>query len=647
MHRITVASAALNQVPLDWRGNVTRILQAIEMAKQENASVLCLPELCVSGYGCADAFYSAWVAETSWRKLEEIAPHTSGMVVCIGLPVRIANNVFNGVAFVVDGIIRGVVTKRSMASGGVHYEDRWFVPVPAGTLLEHESGVLVGELRFSVGGVVFEIEVCRDAWMAASVARSRADLGVDILLNPSASHSAVGKLGVRRTMAIDSSRACGCCVVYSNLLGCEAGRVVFDGDSRIVSEGAIVAEVRAFSLREVEIVTAVVDIEVNRARRMRQLGGGSGEACLVDVAFDLPRVEAGACSPIQVSEPCRNTFFAEAASLGLLDYMTKSRSHGFVVSLSGGVDSGAVTVLATLSLRRLWRELGREEAKERLSYLKIDWSEIDSVDKLLSRLVTTVYQATSNSSEGTLEAATCLAKGLGVSFHVWNIDSLVSEYTKLVEAALGVSLSWSTDDLVLQNIQPRVRVPGVWMLANHKRALLLATGNRSEAALGYCTMDGDTAGGFNPIAGVSKYFLLAWLRWLEVVGLAGVGRMECLSKINEQVPSAELRPKESRQTDEDDLMPYEVIDSIETLVLIRRQSPIDVVKDLFEKFGEKYSRDQLTVWVKVYFTKWAQSQWKRERLAVGLHLDECGVDAHGWCRFPALNSGFEEELENI
>ncbi len=647
MHRITVASAALNQVPLDWGGNSKRILQAIELAKQEKASVLCLPELCVSGYSCADAFYSPWVAETSWRKLEEIVPHTSDLVVCIGLPVRIANEVFNAVAFVVDGTIRGVVSKRSMASGGVHYEDRWFVPAPSGAVLEHESGALVGDLRFSVGGVIFEVEVCRDAWMAASAARSRADLGVDVLLNPSASHSAMGKLGVRRNMAIDTSRACGCCVVYSNLLGCESGRVVFDGDARIVSEGAIVAEAKSFSLQEVEVVASVVDIEANRARRMRQLSSASGESYLIEVPFELTRVESVASSSIVVSEQCRNTFFAEAASLGLLDYMTKSRSRGYVVSLSGGADSGAVTVLASLSLRRLWLELGIEAVKERLIYLMLDWSEIDSVDKLLPLLVTTVYQATSNSSENTLEAAKSLADGLGVSFHVWNVDSIVSEYTALVEQALGVSLAWSDDDLVLQNIQPRVRVPGVWMLANYKRALLLATGNRSEAALGYCTMDGDTSGGFNPIAGVSKHFLLGWLRWLEDVGLAGTGAMGCLSKINEQVPSAELRPRESRQTDEEDLMPYEIVDSIETLVLVKRQSPRDVLKDICEKFGAKYSRDRLLVWVKVYFTKWAQSQWKRERLAVGLHLDECGVDAHGWCRFPALNSGFEEELESL
>ena len=99
----------------------------------------------------------------------------------------------------------------------------------------------------------------------------------------------------------------------------------------------------------------------------------------------------------------------------------------------------------------------------------------------------------------------------------------------------------------------------MWLLANLKGALLLSTSNRSEAAVGYATMDGDTSGGLSPIAGIDKAFLRGWLRWMEQHGPEGIGATESLAAVNRQVPTAELRPHSAGQTDEDDLMPYEVL----------------------------------------------------------------------------------------
>ena len=105
---------------------------------------------------------------------------------------------------------------------------------------------------------------------------------------------------------------------------------------------------------------------------------------------------------------------------------------------------------------------------------------------------------------------------------------------------LGRSLTWQTDDIAMQNIQARVRAPSVWMLANVLGALLVSTSNRSEAAVGYATMDGDTCGGISPIAGIDKEFLRHWLRWMESHGPDGEG-FPALGLINKQVPTAELR----------------------------------------------------------------------------------------------------------
>ena len=157
-----------------------------------------------------------------------------------------------------------------------------------------------------------------------------------------------------------------------------------------------------------------------------------------------------------------------------------------------------------------------------------------------------------------------------------NVDHFVAEYQSLVEKALGYALTWEKDDLALQNIQARVRAPSVWMIANVTGALLLATSNRSEAAVGYATMDGDTAGGLSPIAGIDKAFIRRWLTWLQVEGPFGVGNIAELAQVTAQVPTAELRPADCAQTDEGDLMPYDLLDAIERAAIRDKRSPLDV-----------------------------------------------------------------------
>jgi NAD+ synthase (glutamine-hydrolysing) len=178
---------------------------------------------------------------------------------------------------------------------------------------------------------------------------------------------------------------------------------------------------------------------------------------------------------------------------------------------------------------------------------------------------------------------------LNADYFEITIDELVQQYTRAVEGGIGRKLSWQTDDIALQNIQARVRAPSVWMLANIKGALLLSTSNRSEAAVGYATMDGDTAGSISPIAGIDKAFLRKWLVWLETQGVGGTYKLAGLHKVNSLQPSAELRPLEMTQTDEADLMPYEVLDAIEKCAIRDKQTPREVLEMMHVQFGEVYS----------------------------------------------------------
>jgi NAD+ synthase (glutamine-hydrolysing) len=257
-----------------------------------------------------------------------------------------------------------------------------------------------------------------------------------------------------------------------------------------------------------------------------------------------------------------------------------------------------------------------------------------------------VYQSTRNSSQVTLSAARTVAEAIGAEFLHFDVDEIVEKYTSMVASAIGRELQWKTDDLALQNIQARVRAPGVWMLANLRNALLLSTSNRSEAAVGYATMDGDTAGGLSPIAGIDKAFIRRWLRWLETTGSEGLGPIPALRVINDQDPTAELRPAAARQTDEADLMPYELLDAIERAAIRDKKSPLEAYMLMRAQFTQ-YDARQMLAWVERFFRLWCRNQWKRERYAPSFHVDDENLDPKTWCRFPILSGGFELELAEL
>jgi NAD+ synthase (glutamine-hydrolysing) len=336
-------------------------------------------------------------------------------------------------------------------------------------------------------------------------------------------------------------------------------------------------------------------------------------------------------------------------SLALFDYLRKSRAKGFIVSLSGGADSTTVAVLVHLLVQFGTRELGFKQFAAKLLQIKAVTHLKEgnhASQRIVGQLLTCVYQATRNSGEQTFAAAKAAADMVGARFLDWNVDATVDEYVRIVARAIGREINWEDDDLSLQNIQARARGPGVWLLANLQDALLLTTSNRSEAAVGYATMDGDTCGGLAPIAGIDKAFLLDWLKWMEATGPAGVGPLPALNVVNNLKPTAELRPASADQTDEADLMPYKLLDAIERAAIRDKLLPVEVYEAVQPQFPQ-YDKCQLGMWVERFFLLWCRNQWKRERYAPSFHLDDENLDPKTWCRFPILNSGFDKELAEL
>lgn len=660
MPYIKVAAGVVNQTPMAWDNNEKNIIAAIEEARLQNTGIICLPELSISGYGCEDYFFAPDLVQQAQEVLLNIARHTAGMVVSVGLPVSYQNRLYNAACLIVDKRIAGFYCKQYLANNGIHYETRWFHAWPAGVTghMEIENVLYpIGDLIFEVGDnsgqkIKIGFEICEDAWVAGRPGIRHYERGVDIILNPSASHFSFGKFRIREQLVLEGSRAFGCSYIYTNLLGNEAGQAVYDGDAMIASDGKLLVSGPRFSYEDSFIITAVIDTAKTRLRQTQSIKSTTGEKdWKVSVYFSIPEADPlpdqeAELEAFEKGPNVKEEEFARAVGLALFDYLRKSRSNGFTVSLSGGADSSACAALVALMLALADESIGLDRVKQKLGYIP-GVKEAESVGELTNLLLETIYQGTRNSSEATLESARSLAESVNARFYRVNIDEIVENYKEVIEGEIGRKLTWETDDIPLQNIQARVRAPAVWLLANISNRLLLATSNRSEVAVGYATMDGDTAGSISPIAGIDKHWLRQWLVWLEKTGCEVKGkqiRVEGLKAVNQLNPTAELRPLEKVQTDEADLMPYEFLDALEKQAIRDKKSPQQCFEYLTRKFEGRWSEEQLLAWTEKFFRLWSRNQWKRERYAPSFHLDDYNLNPRTWCRFPILSGGFEKEL---
>lgn len=620
MSYLRLAAAAINTTPFDWSHNLNNIRSAIEQAKAGGAHLLLLPEMCITGYGCEDVFLSEWLPTKALELLLEVKSWCTGITVALGVPFRYHGDLYNCACLIDDGKILGLTAKQWLANDGVHYETRWFTPWPAGKQVNVEFGdesFLLGDVVYDLHGIRIGFEICEDAWRTTSRPAIRhREKNVDLILNPSASHFAMCKSDLRKELVCTSSSLYECTYMYANLLGNEAGRMIYDGDCFITHHGQLIQRSTRLSFKDVDMIVADVDFKQKE--------------------YTLQKINE--------DPQDKETEFVKASSLALFDYMRKSRSRGFVLSLSGGADSSTCAVLVSEMVKRGCAELGTEVFLKKAGYgqwmdelSKEGLSSRDVERWIVKRLLVCAYQGTKNSSADTFNSAKALADDVGATFYHWTIDDEVNSYVSKIESSIGRQLTWEKDDITLQNIQARTRSPIIWMLANMNNALLLTTSNRSEGDVGYATMDGDTSGSIAPIGGIDKHFIIQWLRWAQKELL-----YSGLAPVNGLSPSAELRPLERSQTDEADLMPYAIMVAIERVAIREHYSPKQTYHIL--KQQNLTTPEKLKEHIIKFFRLWSRNQWKRERYAPAFHLDDFNVDPRSWCRFPILSGGYHEEL---
>ncbi len=510
MRSLRVGLAQINTTVGDLDGNVAKIAEYAQKAREQGVDLIAFPELAVTGYPPEDLLLRRRFILDNLAALERVVQSSQGITVVVGF-VDEDDDIYNAAAVIHDGRLAGVYRKQLLPNYGVFDEDRYF---QRGT----EAPV------FEVAGVLVGVNVCEDIWHPDGPQRAQALAGAEAIVNINGSPYSAGKRRLREDMLATRATDSAVIVCYVNMVGGQ-DELVFDGGSVVLDEhGQVVARAAQF---EEELLVCDLDVEaVHQARlhdprrRMEKLDEPPSEECprvLVSrapSAVDRPPLAGRVAEP-----PDLEAEVYAALVAGTRDYVTKAGFETVIIGLSGGVDSSLVATVA--------------------------------VDALGPDHVVAVSMPSRYSSEGSMSDSKRLAENLGIKLMVVPIEPAHTALLQMLERPFAGYEPGTAEE----NLQARVRGNVLMALSNKFGWLVLATGNKSEFATGYCTLYGDMAGGFAVIKDVPKTLVYRLAKHRNRVG----GRELIPATVIEKPPSAELRPD---QLDTDSLPPYDQLDPI-------------------------------------------------------------------------------------
>ena len=497
--RVTIGQ--INTTNGDFKGNVARILSAIDQAKRDSSDLIVFPEVTIQGYTSFDWFLDPDVIRSALDPLDKIIQATEGLTAIVGTVRRndreTGRKLYNSAAVISDRKLLGFADKTLLPEYDVFDDPRYFEPA-------HERRL------FNLDQTKMGIAVCEDFWNDKTFWKQRLypndpaqeliELGAQLLVSINASPFNKGKMGVRCEMVSHRARMANLPIVFVNLVGGNDG-VIFDGAS-IISDatGRIILQAPPF---EEFVETVDLDCGVADSR----------------------------CLPGDDIETIRS-----ALVLGIRDYAQKNNFNRVVLGLSGGIDSAVVAALA---------------------------AEAVGGDNVLAVTMPSPY-----SSQGSIDDSIELSLRLGIECRTKPISDAFHLLRNELELPEPSIKSKAAIERAVENLQSRLRGNILMTISNAQNRLLLSTGNKSELALGYCTLYGDTNGGLAVIGDVLK---------TEVYGLARNYNRErelIPGSIINKPPSAELAPG---QFDEQSLPPYEKLDPILELYFEQKQSPEEII----------------------------------------------------------------------
>ncbi len=573
-----LALAQINPTVGALRENRDLLAACLEDARRERVDLILFPELGLTGYPPEDLLLDRFFLEAVRRELETLIPLTGGMLAVIGCPLLEGGAVRNAAALLLNGRLVDTYAKASLPNYGVFDEKRYFRPGLRGPVYRWKS-------------LTFGLNICEDLWSPQGIPAVQAAAGACLFLNISSSPFDAGKGWQRQLLLRHRARQHGAAIAYVNLVGGQ-DELVFDGESLFVdATGCLRA--RAPQFRECLLLVDVVDswldpalpaeagedlpeeFEEPLAEPIDELEGQFFPDTVVLEAGpdtsshrkDDRAAESSSSAPIAAGIAERLEPDAEvyaALRLGVRDYVNKNGFRDVVIGLSGGIDSALTAALAA--------------------------------DALGPERVLGVTMPSRYNSPTSRAGAKELARRLGIRLLEIPIEGVFDSF----EEALAPAFDGAKPDVAEENIQARIRGVFLMALSNKWGHLVLTTGNKSELAVGYCTLYGDMAGGFAVIKDVPKTLVYRLARYRNRI--AAVIPEDTL----ERPPSAELRES---QTDQDLLPPYEVLDAIVKARLEDREDPSDLIARGFD------SR-----WVETVYRWIDAAEYKRRQAPPGIKI---------------------------
>ncbi|NUM36119.1 MAG: NAD(+) synthase [Candidatus Brocadiae bacterium] len=636
--RVAVVSPALRLADVKW--NEEEICKSIDKCKEQNCSLVLFPELCLTGYTCADLFYQPLLIEKATEALFSIARYTQNaeIAVVVGCPIAVNNTLLNCAVFLSQGEIVGIVPKSYLPNTNEFYEKRWFASgkdqdgrewhrngkkIPIGTDLlfqhTHFPDCLVG------------IEICEDLWSPCPPSIDMCLRGATLILNPSASNEILGKSDFRRLLVQSQSGRCLSAYCYaSSGAGESTTDLVFSGHCMIAENAMILEETTRFSF-DTQIAIADIDIQklVNERRKSNNFSQPKNASKFRIVEFGVKEkaveklFRSVSCTPFvpregsQKKERCQEIFSIQSTALARR--IMACGCTKVVLGISGGMDS-------TLAL------LVCAKAFDILSYSR----------KGICAITMPGFGTTSR----TRSNAESLSIAMGATLSVVSIHKAVEQHF------LDIGHDPKVQDITYENAQARERMQILMDIANKTQAIVVGTGDMSELALGWCTYNGDHISMYGVNAGIPKTLVRTMIEWASEYEFSGdISRI--LQDIAATPISPELLPPDEKgeilQKTEEKIGPYLLHDFF-LYHAIRFHCPPKKVYVLAKiAFENKYNSQEILKYLKIFYQRFFSQQFKRSCMPDGPKIGTVSLSPRGDLRFPSdsLCTLWIKELENL
>ncbi|XP_046994472.1 glutamine-dependent NAD(+) synthetase [Schistocerca americana] len=672
--KITVAVCTLNQWALDFKGNLSRILQSIEEAREAGANYRSGPELEICGYSCEDHFHESDTLLHCWEVLLEIliSPLCKDMLIDVGMPVMHRNVTYNcRVAFLNRKLLL-IRPKMFLCEDGNYRETRWFSPWRKVRQVEDyylprmisaytgQKVVPFGDGILSTKDTCIGFEICEELWHPESTHIPMSLDGVEVIVNGSGSYMELRKAYVTVDLVKSASAKAGGCYLFSNLRGCDGQRMYFNGCSCIALNGGILNRSQQFSLSEVEVVVSTVDLEdirtyrnAVRSRTHHAAASPSYPRISVDFALSADNdVFLPTERPIEWLYHTPQQEIALGPACWLWDYLRRSGQGGFFLPLSGGVDSSSCACIVYSMCTQVVSAVQKGDPQVLADVRKIvcdpEYTPSDPKE-LCNRLLVTCYMGSENSSSQTKSRANTLAQQIG-SYHTnICIDVAVSAVLGIFTSVTGLVPRFgcrggsARENLALQNVQARLRMVisylfaqlMLWVRNRPGGLLVLGSANVDEALRGYMTKYDCSSADVNPIGGISKTDLRAFLTY-------AMNRFELpvLKEILAAPPTAELEPLadgQLAQTDEQDMgMTYAELSEFGRLRKQNFCGPYSMFCKLIHTWRDTCTPEQVANKVKHFFRCYAINRHKMTVLTPACHAESYSPDDNRFDHRPFL-----------